>query len=83
MEKMFTSAILLLNFGVYVVFSGGVAFLLGAPPVGLSRAWFVDRLGGGWIYRGSARALHLALVSEVYFSDVEEGYNRPHILVNH
>ena len=83
MEKMSTSAILQPNFGVYAVFAGGFAFLLDVPHVGLSRAWFVDRLGGGWIYRGSARALHLALVSGVYFSDVEEGYNRPHILVNH
>ena len=46
-------------------------------------AWFFDRLDGGWIYRESVRALHLALVFEVCFSDVEGGCIQPHILANH
>ena len=81
MEKMFTSVIQPLNFGGYG--EGGFAFLSGAPHVDLSRAWFVDHPDDGWICRGNVRALHLALVSGVYFSDVEEGCIRPRTLANH
>ena len=81
MEKMFTSVIQPLNFGGCG--GGGVAFLSGDPLVDSNRAWFVDRLDVDWIYHGSVRALHLALVSGVYFSDVEGGCIRPRTLVDH
>ncbi len=80
MERMFTSVIQRLNFGACA--GGDVAFLSGGLHVDWSHAWFFDRLDGGWIYRESVRALHLALVFEVCFSDVEEGYIQPHILAN-
>jgi hypothetical protein len=78
---MFTSVIQRLNFGACA--GGDVAFLSGGPRVDWNPAWFFDRLDGGWIYRESVRALHLALVFEVCFSDVEEGCIQPHILANH
>ena len=80
MERMFTSVIQRLNFGACA--GGDVAFLSGDPRVDWNPASFFDRLDGGWIYRESVRALHLALVFEVCFSDVEGGCIQPRILAN-
>ncbi len=81
MERMFTSVIQRLNFGACA--GDDVAFLSGALHVDWNLAWFFDRLDDGWICRESVRALHLALVFGVYFSDVEEGCIQLHILASH